>query len=248
MSAIIIGIPGAHEQPVVYGYNQQRGYFTRRIWKCTDKESARALIPQLLAAKYSYEITEGAIPMVTAEVSTIEGAGGNTPEVPIDTWEKTVVVVQKDILETAQAKSELNANDFEVLAEAKANGGKITDAQNASLSANGSQYYEAILAGVTSQTVYQTILRHIQTVSTGYPLQWTTTNDGRILTNAQLVSFEGLPSDLKFTLPTSSFSASFLIGWLKVPATIQQSGNTNWVVTQEYQYGEWTPLLYGAAT
>lgn len=247
---IIRGIKGVIEQKPRITFTQGRGWSTARVFHCTDVAAAQMLNAQLITAGYNTTRTIGdPVDIIEATISRddLSGGGGTTTEVPTNTWEKTVVTVQKDILETAYAKSQLNDNDFEVLTKAKANGGEITDAEFESLSLNGQDFYQAIVSGVTSFTIYQPILRHVQVVSTGYPLNWPTTNDGRILTNAQLVSLEGLPNDLRFALPGSVFSADFLVGWLKIPATIQQSGISNWTVTQEFQYGEWLPLLYGAA-
>jgi hypothetical protein len=250
MSKIILGVPGAYEQPLEYGYRQGQGPFTRRTWKCTDIDPARALISQLLAAKYSYTVTEGPVPMVVAEVSNTNAVEPGTPEVPTNVWEKSVVAVQKDILETDYAKSVLNDADFVILNKYKKSGEPLSSADLATLGGGGgygTQWYNAIKAGVTSTLVYQTILRHTQIVSSGYPLQWTTNNDGRILTTAQLTSLEGLPSDLKFAIPASSFGATYLTGWLKIPATVQTSSPDKWIVTQEFQFGEWLNLIYDAA-
>ena len=243
MSKIIIGAPGAHEQPKQYGFRQQGGHFTRRIWKCTDIESAQALIPGLLDARYSYTITEGPIPTVEAEISSIAGGDNNEVEVPTDSWEKTSVAVNIDVLDTPYARNNLNDFDFETFNEYKKTGAPLTSAEKTGLGAYGLRWYNMIASGVTSKTVFQPVLRHTQIVSSGYPLNWPDTNSEKILTNAQL-SAEGLPGDLRFSIPSSGTDTDVIIGWLKLPATIQSSGNGTWVVTQEYQYGRWIDLIY----
>lgn len=247
---IIRGIHGVIEQKPRITYTQGKGWSTARVFHCTDVTAAQMLNAQLITAGYNTNRTIGdPVDVIEATISRddLSGGGGTTVEVPTNTWEKTVVSVQKDILETADAAANLNDNDREILSKAKANGGSISDAEYSSLSLNGVEYYNAIISGVTSKTIYQTILRHIQVVSTGYPLAWTITNDGNVLSNAQLTSLEGMPNDLRFAIPASSLAGDFLTGWLKIPATVQQSGNNTWTVTQEFQFGEWLPLLYSVA-
>lgn len=247
---IVIGLNGASEQPLEWGYVQGRGPFHRRTFKCTTTAQADVIAGQLTAAGYSVTVTEGPTPMVVGEANTYPDTPPNDPTQVTDVWEKSVVAVQKDILETDYAKSVLNDADFPILNEYKKTGAELSAADLAILGGGagyGTQWYNALKAGVTSTLVYQTILRHTQTVGSAYPLSWTITNDGRVLTTAQLTTLEGLPNPLRFALPASSFGTTYLTGWLKIPATIQQSSGDKWIVTQEFQYGEWLNLIYDAA-
>lgn len=243
----VLGVPGAHEQPKQYGYSQQNGHFTRRIWHCTNIESAQALIPQLLAAKYSYTITEGVTPRVEAEIASVASGDTSTPEIPVDVWEKSVVADNIDVLATPYAQNNLNEFDIETINDYKKTGTPLTSAQKTGLGAYGLRWYNLVAGGTTNKTIYAPVLRHTQQVSAGYPLNWPNINVEKVLTNAQLTTLEGLPSDLKFGLPTSGTDTDVIIGWLKLPATIQQNGR-GWIVTQEYQYGRWVDLLYEWAT
>lgn len=112
--------------------------------------------------------------------------------------------------------------------------------------------YALMQQGVTAFPVEQPILRRTWTTSNQYGTQYALINTGRILSSATLAATENLPGALLFNIPNFSWidpnpnAPSLAYGWYKRFPTIQQVALLKWNIVQEWEYGLWATLLWGA--
>ena len=80
MSNIIQGVQSAIPQPSTYGYTPGRGYHQRLRWKITNPADIPALLGQLIAAGYAYDVSpeaDGAITVVEATSQPAQDTNGD---------------------------------------------------------------------------------------------------------------------------------------------------------------------------
>lgn len=262
MSKIITGRVGAIEQPLTFGFSQSRGDFQRRTWKCTSVDAARALIPQLIEGGYSYELTEGPVPILTAELAAAPGTGGGgggSEEVPTDNWELVPNVVEKDIIDSnvagVQDISQSNLESLRKFIQTPEEGRSPSFTGTAQQQAACAALYLQMQKGLRSIRIYQPILRFTRSVSRNWQTKASTANVGNILSNSFLLSSPadgaGLPSGFLVALNAPPFSNSTTgympntkWGWLKGYPSISLASYNRIQTTQDWEWGLWSTLVY----
>lgn len=258
MSKIVLGTPGAIEQPKSFGYNQQRGFFTRRKWKCTNEASALALIPQLLNGGYSYTVTEGAVFEVEAELAAVDQGGGTDPEVPLDTWELLPNETQKDLLESDHPTiTGLSANEKEGLRAYIANPSKELVPAATAGTAYGNLVRQ-VVDGLRSVVVTTTTMRFSRTVSQNWLVKASTLNAGKVMSNGYFLANDAalIPSKFLVALNAAPYTNSIntsqkpamMYGWLKKYPQIQSASYNRVTIIQDWDFGIWSTLIYTQAT
>ena len=254
MSNIIQGVQSAIPQPSTYGYTPGRGYHQRLRWKITNPADIPALLGQLIAAGYAYDVSpeaDGAITVVEATSQPAQDTNGDPASTPLaEIWERDSMTTEKDLLQC-------DLNYFaSILPYRKLLIQKAIDDKtelDASLTAQNELDLYALLAhGVKSIRVSSPVVRRTRITASSYTVKASDTNMGKILTTAQMTSFEGAPSTVLFNLPStgtvtvSGFTARS--GWYKKPAKVAQQGDGRWQIVQEYEYDIWSSDLYESAS
>ena len=161
MSKIVVGTQTAIEQPLVYGFQAGRGFYTRRKWRVTSAADVNSLTAQLLALGYSYDVSssqDGAIYEVDARLEA--EPDGSPPEAVIlsETWERDTQVTEKDILESDVAiVGDLDQAEKQIIKNQLAQ--QNTTFVAAGLSTDAQAIYQLMLIGVKSTRVYSPVIR-----------------------------------------------------------------------------------------
>jgi hypothetical protein len=243
------GTSGAYEQPQRFGVDST-GPYCIRTWRGT---------ASAIATQYNTCVASGALAEVQAGFGThtvtarypltIGGAGGT--ETPIDTWEFFASAVEKDFMQADIAAIEaMNDADKYQLENLIANPPATPADVPAWNTTLGADLYTMYRAGVRSVLQNAPALRHTQTVSNQYTVAASLTNVGKILSTSTLVTAESLPSGVLFNMPidVSTRSASSLVyAWFKHHPTVRAAARQKMQIEQEWVYGLWSTILYGAA-
>ena len=255
MSNVIQGVQSAIQQPSTYGYTPGRGYHSRLRWKISNPADIPALLGQLIAAGYAYEVSpesDGAITVVEATTQPAQDTVGDFTTTPLaEIWERDSVTTEKDLLQC-------DLNSFaQILPYKKLLIQKAIDDKTALDSSVTGPYeviaYNLLAAGVKSIRVSSPVVRRTRITASSYTVKASDTNMGKILSTAQMSSFEGAPSTVLFALPsTGAYSGVGGItrrsGWYKKPAKVAQQGDGRWQIVQEYEYDIWSSDLYESAS
>lgn len=261
MANIIVGDQGPIQQGITYTRNVNGAATQKQVWKVTDSADVGTLVSALIAGGYSYSV------QYDGQICTVEGTldygssggGGVTPTTtPYTTlWERDIRVTEKDLLESNNTL--VASASFSELEKATCEIGLRDNVQPSStgLTGNAFKVYKLLWNKVKSVMVYQPIIRRTKLCSNSYAVAESDTNMGKILSAAQMSSLEGAPGGLLFNLPATESSPgsgisyrgdiSIIVGYLKMPARVQQQGDGKWQITQEWDYGEWSSYLYTAA-
>lgn len=250
MGAVINGIKGANIGPEIYGQNETGAYTIDRY--TGTRAEVRQMIPLVIAAGGWYEIEEswtGAADKLTARYPVNFGQA----EQPVNDWEIFAQEVEKDVLETdiavvvalsAEDKRRIrNSIDGLVDQSPALTGGPTGAATN---------LYLEMVAGVRSKRILVPTLRHTITVSTLYALNSNIAAAGALLKTATLAGF-GIPASVANQMPVpANYTVTFgdgtvkNYGWYVKYPTVRKALYQRVQLVQEYEYGLWSLLLYGA--
>lgn len=262
MGKIVLGKSGAIEQPKKYSGGPLKPGITVRSWK-GPKAAVLAMLqdPSLLAWDWSIEET-GPNATLTAQSNTLPGSD-ETGTVLTDVWELRSAEVEKDILEAdiagiagipAATKQKIrhliDTRDESTVIEQTFGTPGIEPAVTAL------KVYNLMVKGVKSVRVYAPILTRRITVSSKYSTAVPMANVGRVLKSTTMVQSAGngesVPATFLIPLNSAPFTsvsadATLAYGWLKgYPALVASAGGRT-ELTQEFQFGLWSVLLYGVA-
>jgi hypothetical protein len=253
MSNIIQGVQSAIPQPSTYGYTPGRGYHQRLRWKITNPADIPALLGQLIAAGYAYDVSpeaDGAITVVEATSQPAQDTNGDPASTPLaEIWERDSMTTEKDLLQCdlnsfAQILPYRKLLIQKAIDDKTALDSSVTDPAELDL-------YALLAHGVKSVRVSSPVVRRTRITASSYTVKASDTNMGKILTTAQMTSLENAPSTVLFNLPSSgSVNASGVTaqsGWYKKPAKVAQQGDGRWQIVQEYEYDIWATRLYASA-
>lgn len=239
------------EQPKTTSWSSSAGVmedYIEDFASSTAEADAIARAQTLACESWTVAPIEGGCYRLTAKIPKAAigagiGGGINNPNIPLnDIWELQPNMVEKDILDADIAINNLTVAQKDAI--------KAAVAANSvgSLSGNSLKYYKLLRAGVTSVRVFEPVLRHTLIVRADYRIAASLTNVGKILTTAQLQSFENVPGILLFNLPTGSKVRTDALdvdyGWLKKYPTVTQISGGKWQISQEWEYGLWSTDLY----
>lgn len=250
----VLGKYAEIEQPKRYTFDTARGWQTIRTW-VGPEEKITALTGVLSAAGWNLDCI-GGFANWTLVASIGQAIDGTTAETPIDSWELLPNAVEKSLLradiayvnsissdQKARLESSINNNDKTYPTTGD---GAITDSHAQAL-------WPYMRHGEVSVTIFAPVLRHIQTVSNRYTVRASNTNVGRIISTATLSASEGVPADFLISLPddaapggTDAGLKDLRYGWLKARPTISKAAYNKAQISQEWAYGLWNTLVYGA--
>jgi hypothetical protein len=253
MANIIVG----DQNPVQQGIRYERDANGRgrqvQTWKVTDSADVATLVSALISGGYSYALQyDGQICTVEGTLDYGSGFGSPTTTPLTTIWERDIRIHEKDLL---ASNNSLVANGSVTEAHKKtileSLGLNVAPAATG-LTSNALTVYTLMFNGVKSVLVYQPVIRRSKLCANSYATAESDTNMGKILTSAQMTSLEGAPGGLLYSLPASSAPSirtdlNLMLGYLKMPARVQQQGDGRWQITQEWDYGEWSTYLYTAA-
>jgi len=243
MSNIVLGPLAAVEQPIEYGWSPSRGAYAIRRWR-GQQQQIESLVGQLQSDGFEYAVRGGPVWECTAQF----GGDPDDPGNLVDQWELLPNLVEKDILESNLAIIDGLTSEQKSKLRAYAQSGTDDDF-NAIAGTDAVTIATLIRAGVRSVRVHQPALRHTRTVSGKYAAQAAHTNVGRIIAPGSITSLEGVPAGVLFELPTGTnlrTDIAMNYGWLKDPPSVQQVAWSRWQISQEWLWGLWSEVLYGA--
>lgn len=250
----LAGNPAAIEQGVVKEYDPRRGPVTIRRWR-GPRAALEALKDNLIAAGWTTRLETGGGPNCSLEASIAQEFSGGAPQItdPVDTWELTANVSEKDILRSDSTQIDgLSSADIKVLRDlikGKLEFDGLTSSKFTSAGSLGWNVAKLIAQGLQSVVVYQPIIRHTKTVSRNWEVPASLTNVGNILLTSTLVSLEDPPASISNNLSASGAEVTrdgltFRYGWLKTHPTITDAANERIQIVQEWQWGLWPTLIY----
>ena len=259
MSNLFINSTGEVEQGAEWTFDVTQGSQTTRTFRGT-QAYIEAAESSYIAAGWNTRVKEGAVweLVATAPMDSRQGDPGS--EVPVDTWELGSNMVEKDILESnTDVVNGLVKEDLAFLREV-VDGKKTTDDYDLEdglphvfLSPDAVPLFKLIVSGVKSKVVYQPVLRNIKTASQYYEIPNSLLNVGSVYSTARIISDESPPSDIAANLLTGGTITRAAVGvlfggWFKTHPQIIDSAGSKVQIVQEWQYGEWAPLLYDMVT
>lgn len=232
-------------------YSPQTGW-TRRSGINGPKFALKAMLNELAAQGRSFSYTCDQNPNATIrfEVPGQPDNGGPPSETPTLVWELLASVVEIDILDSdVQAVAALTKNEVTGIRQ-----GLLSpdDADQPALVGTAETLYKLMQSGLRNIRVNIPTLKVSKLVSGSYPVKAALTNVGRIISPTTLSIQESIPGTILFNLPaftpsTAKANLGFTYAWYKKFPSVQQSGGNKWNVSQEWEYGLWPTLIYGAA-
>jgi hypothetical protein len=261
MATKVLGVPGMIEQPRRYSGGPTKPDQTIRTWR-GPKAAAKAMIKLCRMNLWDWELEEsGPNATVTATMSNIDGSN-QTPEVPVDNWELVPGEVEKDLLEADIAAANL-VNDTDkktlrnLIAQPPSLGTKIDNAWALTTftgtneeKAAAFEMYQVILKGQRSVKMFAPVLRRTRTVSNQYAVREANTNSGRLIKTSSLESVEQVPASFLISFGQPPFSkvpldqVRYTYAWFKHPPTLQVAANNRIQITQQWEFGLWSILIY----
>lgn len=248
-----LGRAGAIEQGKEYSGGPGVPTKTIRTWK-GPKEAVRNMVDQVLGFVWTLR-EDGPSATLTVEEPNLPGGTGSTSAVLDDSWELLPGEIEKDILESDLVGiAALTDAEKRVIRHAIETSATSLPT-SPTLSSFAQKVYALMLTGVRARVQFAPRLRHTQTVSTLYTVKAGVTNTGRILSSTYLVSTEGLPSGFLIALNAPPFTNTSVwtnpdleiqFGWLKYYPTLNSSAGGRLQIVQEWAFGLWSTLLYGA--
>lgn len=261
------GTPGPFQQPSSYGRNES-GQFSTVIFEDVDAGKINLLAAAYDAAGVNYAVDHSfGKSKLTVQLSYNYN---QAQEAPVDLWEYSGRSTPKDLLQAATntgITGTLSILNIEVIRKATAN--DFTDIKNASTdsagikSLNGACFtdgnpanaliiYSLMKSGFSDYPIRCPILRHTQTVSAIWPITLSQFNVGKIITTSTLFSLETVPAWAinglpNIAAPAFSDGKSFVFGWYKDDANINQIAGRKVSIVQEFQYGLWPTAVFGTA-
>ena len=239
---VINGTSAAFEQPLRYGFGES-GLYVVRTWQGT-RAAIEAVRDSSAMFGAVYEVKQG-IGVDTLEARYAAPTSGGGGEAPVDSWEFHASVVEKDFLEADLATlNSLTAADRTQLLHLIVNP-PATPAEVPAWDGLGADLYGYVQNGLRSVRVNAPTLRHTQTVSSFWTVKAALTHVGKILSTGTLASFESIPGEVLFNLPTDvSKRTNMAYGWYKFHPTVRVAAGQKMQIVLEYEYGLWATLLY----
>lgn len=240
MSIISNGKPGAILQPASYRRDTARGWQNSIKWR-GPKKDLMSQIGKYNAAFYNVDFSSQ-----TGAVWDLSITGSNSPdgsaEAPINIWESSSNVIQKDIFSNPNLKS-LTTQDIidirKAVQDAQTGGTIPTTFTGIKLNTFG-----LMLLGANTWDINQPILRHTQVTSQAWLVKTAYAGVGSIFTDP------GAPSAFLIGLPASGDGTANIpggsnFGWKKEVPTIQTAPFCKYQIVQDWKFGEYSTLLYG---
>lgn len=119
---------------------------------------------------------------------------------------------------------------------------------------NGTNAFNAwnlMMQGVKDYPIFQPVIRRTLITSNEYLGVQATLHIKQILSQATLISIEGVPQNALFynllpndTAPPTAKNLAY--GWLKLFPTVQEVALRKYQIVQEWQYGLWSTLIWGS--
>lgn len=260
MSAIILGSAGATEQPVKYGWSQDRGPYVIRTWK-GPIAPVQIICSQAYFFKLQYDVEQllGGLAQITITYASFAagGQGANGPEV-VDNWELLPNKVQKDIFESNCALVLSQTTDQLSVIKSLLDTPRGTPTSltlDAPWDANSDALYSLVRAGVTHWEIFQPVLKRTWRIPQAQSLAASYTNAGKLLSTATLISSEGVPADFvlplntvmsQFTNPVRTDGVAVAYAWKKSIPTASIAAYVTREVHLEWEFGLWPTALYGS--
>lgn len=188
---------------------------------------------------------DGAKHRLVMRVSNRKAEGEN--EIPQDDVRMDIHRIGKDITEHPNFGSCTSDQMVLIRKALDEKSQENSDAARAVLSGDALATFELALKNVNEWTIYHPVLIKTRIASSAYSFDVSYANCGRIISSDFVANEAGLTGLLRFTLPDFvSDDARFVYGWLKHYPSYGPVSANRYQFTQEYEYGKWATLLYGA--
>ena len=260
MSNVLLGLDSAAvELPPRYIFDTSRGWTTIRTFKGTPAQVA-ALEANYAASGWNTDVTGGAVWTLTATTADDDRSPGIGEE-PIDLWELSANVVEKDILSSNCAvvkafEPPITTYLRDVL-DGKVDVSGMTCATQALTppeiygNANAIQMFLCIAAGVKSERVSAPTLRHTRTAARDYEFLSARPGVNELFSKAALGNAETIPTAIYNNMDPPPASNPFtredgvivFAGWKKQFPHIQASASGKSQLVTEWEYNEWATII-----
>jgi hypothetical protein len=210
------------------------------------KAGVKAILNQLAAQGLSFRYTSDQSPHAQVVFGNPGEVLPGVGEVPQTVWEVFGGGGEIDILEAdVTACNALSDEERRTIREAI---NSPVEGQSPALTTSEAiGVYKVMLSGVRSFRVNVPSLRVSKVVSGNYGVVASLTNVGRVISTGTLRIQEAVPNTLLVNLPAyTSGKTDFGYGWYKNHPTVQQVGGNKYNVNQQWDFGIWPTLLYGA--
>jgi hypothetical protein len=247
MPATINGQAGAFLQPIAMGKTES-GSYTTYVWEGTKQSIlGQIAVVDALGGTWDYQDSPTlAKCRLTARIPLNVVSGDPTTDV-VDDWEYFSHDSEVDILK-ADIASVNSITDTDKSLIRKAIQAPPGGPSPAVSSGSASDIYLLMLTGVREMRISQPILRHTKTVTRAYQVKAARTNVKKIISTANIGTLEGIPAAVLFQLPTDVSTRDGLVyGWYKKEPSVRLAARQKIRIEQEWEYGLWSTLLYGAA-
>lgn len=253
-----------------YGWNDS-GPFQSYSKEGTQTE-IEDLVQGFINAGWNYTVTRMKGGICRIEGNTKSPLGGNPATEELENvWELEGNEVSKDVLEADFPFSGTNSAGYDIATPISSNDRQLirsaldrsdltsdlkigTAFATADYAAGAIAMYKLMKSGVTNFPVTASVIRHTKVVSNQYQVQCSFNNVGRLITQSNMYSVEGVPGTLLFAVPTFPTvtqyiedSGDLVYAWRKPMPSVTRQSSVKWRVSQLWQYGLWATKLYGAA-
>lgn len=244
----INGARGAYPQPQTFGVNEAGAYVVQ-TWVGTTIE-IETMIPAILAAGGLYEVEKGytgAADRITARFPTPYTNGS---EEAVNEWEIFSEKVEKDILQVDDSRiDDMLDSDKDAIRSLIDHG--IVPGQpslrNKVTAGFARDLYDQVRLGLRAKLITVQQLRHTQTISSIFPITHSVENVDKLLSRATLLSSETIPADIQSQMHNLTSTRSGMdYAWYKHGATVRTSAGHKTQIEQEWEYGLWSTVIYGA--
>ncbi len=243
---VVNGTSGAYLQPAERGNDSTGPYRVLRYEGTRNAMRAKELTLGL--APYSYkESFSGAKDVIEVRLASGQVDGIEAPQV---VWEVRYSPVEKDILRSNAARTQLTTLEREGLRF-------YIDSPEGNTPAHAAgsvleQFIETIKAGETSVRQFIPTLTRTITMATPLLAFIAVQNIGRIIRTPSLFGAEGLlPNDFVFPLPndpdpipTTDAPLKLHYGWQKSGVDGTRTAYQKTAIVQTYEYGLWPEVVY----
>lgn len=230
------------------GWTKDGGPYIDYIYEGTD-DACRTFAEASLSQIDAYDINpEGGSGKHQLTIRVGSHVPEGQSELPQDDVRMDVNRINKDIFTHPNFSGYTEAQMATVRKAAETKVATDITAAQAVLSGNALLTFNLVIkSNLEYWTVYQPVLIKTRTASSAYAFAVSYANCGRIISSGFLANEAELGGILRFTLPDLvSSDARFVYGWLKHFPSYAPGPNNRYVLTQEYEYGAWSTLLYGA--
>jgi hypothetical protein len=249
---IILGTPGAIEQTPEYTGGPYEPVMIRRRWR-GPKAALKDLIKQVSGWQWSLT---GSGPNQELEAHIPQLPTGNPDsEVPTDIWQLLPGEIEKDILEANIAVSNaLTIADKEKLRNAIKDNVHVsaTSFTAGAQSAGVEELQELMFEGVKSIETSLPVLQLTRITSSSYTVLFSQEHCDTILSTATLYNDEAVPTNFLIAFDVAPYNVTASVrsrlhyGWFKKRPTLTTMSGGRVQIVQNFKFGLWPTLLYGA--